>query len=57
MHARTFIVITDLDNIRILVNRLEDQITALLENVEFVFRDEEAVSLGIQEIRKRWVCS
>ncbi|KAK8953720.1 UPF0496 protein 1 [Platanthera guangdongensis] len=53
LHARTFIVITDLDNIRILVNRLEDQITALLENVEFVLRDEEAVSLGIQEIRKK----
>lgn len=53
MHARTFIVIADLDSIRILVNRLEDQLRSLLENAEFAFRDEESVSFGIQEIRKK----
>ncbi|KAL0921741.1 hypothetical protein M5K25_008845 [Dendrobium thyrsiflorum] len=53
MHAGTFVVLTDLDSIRILVNRLEDHIRLLLENAEFAFRDEEAVKLGIEEIRKK----
>lgn len=53
MHAGTFVVLTDLDNIRILVNRLEDHIRSLLENAEFAFRNEEAVRLGIDEIRKK----
>ncbi|KAG0455205.1 hypothetical protein HPP92_024164 [Vanilla planifolia] len=53
MQAGTFVVITDLDDIRILVNRLEDLISTLLENAEFVFKDDEAVRYGIEEIRKK----
>ncbi|PKA58186.1 UPF0496 protein 1 [Apostasia shenzhenica] len=53
MQAGTFFMVADLDSIRILVNRLEDQINSLLENAEFAFTDEEAVRFGIHEIRKK----
>lgn len=53
MHVGTFVVLTDLDSIRILVNRLEDHIRSMLEDAEFAFRDEETVRLGIEEIRKK----
>lgn len=53
MHAGTFVVLTDLDSIRVLVNRLEDHMRSLIENAEFALRDEDAVRLGIDEIRKK----
>ncbi|XP_008806206.2 UPF0496 protein 1-like [Phoenix dactylifera] len=53
MQVGTYIMIKDLDSIRVLVDRLEVQIDALLDNAELALRDEEAVKFGIEEIKKR----
>ncbi|KAF8405170.1 hypothetical protein HHK36_010069 [Tetracentron sinense] len=53
MQAGTFVAIKDLDSIRVLVGRLEIVIESLLKNADFAIGDEEAVKLGIEEIRKK----
>ncbi|XP_010943147.1 UPF0496 protein 1 [Elaeis guineensis] len=53
MQVRTYIVIKDLDSIRVLVDCLEAQINMLLDNADFALRDEEAVKFGIQEIKEK----
>ncbi|KAG1366944.1 UPF0496 protein 1 [Cocos nucifera] len=53
MQVGTYIMIKDLDSIRVLVDRLEIQINALLDNADFALRDEEAVKFGIEEIKKK----
>ncbi|KAK1323029.1 UPF0496 protein 1 [Acorus calamus] len=53
MQVGTYVVIKDLDGIRVLVDRLEVQIGGLLQNAEFALGDEEAVRFGVEEIRKK----
>ena len=52
MQAGTYVAIKDLDNIRILIDRLEIEIEALLQNADFAI-EEEAVKIGIDEIKKK----
>ncbi|KAJ0011314.1 hypothetical protein Pint_34577 [Pistacia integerrima] len=52
MQVGTYIAIKDLDNIRVLIDRTEIEIEALLQNVDFVI-EEEAVKIGIEEIKKK----
>ncbi|KAL6012389.1 hypothetical protein ACLOJK_002876 [Asimina triloba] len=53
MQVGTFIAIKDLDSIRVLVDRLEIEIEAMLQNADFALRDEEAVKFGVEEIKKK----
>ncbi|KAG1342122.1 UPF0496 protein family [Cocos nucifera] len=53
MQVGTYIVIKNLDGIRVLVDRLEAQINVLLDVADFALRDEEAVKFGIQEIKEK----
>ncbi|KAK1276769.1 UPF0496 protein 1 [Acorus gramineus] len=53
MQVGTYVVIKDLDGIRVLVDRLEVQIGGLLQNAEFALGDEDAVRFGVEEIRKK----
>lgn len=52
MQAGTYVAIKDLDNIRVLIDRLEIEIEAIMHNAEFAI-NEEAVKIGIEEIKKR----
>ncbi|CDO97084.1 unnamed protein product [Coffea canephora] len=52
IHVGTYVTIKDLDNIRVLIDRLEIDIESLLANVDFAI-SEDAVKLGIEEIRKK----
>ncbi|XP_057496232.1 UPF0496 protein At4g34320-like isoform X2 [Actinidia eriantha] len=54
MQAGTYIAIKDLDNIRILIDRLVIDIKSLLDSADFAIQ-EEAVKAGIEEIRKKLV--
>ncbi|KAE9616528.1 hypothetical protein Lal_00034335 [Lupinus albus] len=51
MQAGTYVAIKDLDNIRILIDRLEIDIESLLQNVDFAI-EKEAVKVAIDEIKK-----
>ncbi|XP_072970340.1 UPF0496 protein 1-like [Typha angustifolia] len=53
MQVGTYIAIKDLENIRLLVDQLELQITSLLRITEFSLQEEEAVRFGIQEIKRK----
>ncbi|XP_077224321.1 UPF0496 protein 1-like [Tasmannia lanceolata] len=53
MQVGTFVAIKDLDSIRVLVDRLENEINSLLENADFALKDEDAVKFGIEEIKKK----
>ncbi|WOK93110.1 UPF0496 protein 1-like [Canna indica] len=53
MQVGTYIAIKDLDSIGVLIDKLEIQITSLLDTAEFAIKDEEAVKFGIEEIRKK----
>ncbi|KAG0485481.1 hypothetical protein HPP92_009560 [Vanilla planifolia] len=55
MQAGNFLVIADLDSIRVLINQLEDHISSMLESAEFAFREEEAVRFGVDQIGKKLV--
>lgn len=52
MHVGTYVTIKDLDNIRVLIDRLEIQIESLLANADFAISDD-AVKLDIEEIKKK----
>lgn len=52
MQAGTYVAIKDLDNIRVLIDRLEIEIDSLLHNVDFAI-EEEAVKIAIEEIKKK----
>ncbi|KAE8729617.1 UPF0496 protein 1 [Hibiscus syriacus] len=52
MQAGTYVAIKDLDNIRVLVDRLEIEIEALLQNADFAIEQED-VKIGIDEIKKK----
>ncbi|RWW36172.1 hypothetical protein BHE74_00058834 [Ensete ventricosum] len=53
MQVGTFIAIKDMDSIRVLIDKLEMEITSLLDDAEFAIKDVGAVKLGIEEIRKK----
>lgn len=53
MQVGAFIAIEDLDNIRVLVDRLEVQLGSVVDCIEFAERDEEAVRLGIEEVKMK----
>ncbi|XVF44934.1 hypothetical protein PTKIN_Ptkin02bG0162900 [Pterospermum kingtungense] len=52
MQAGTYVAIKDLDNIRVLIDRLEIEIEALLKTADFAVQ-EEAAKIGIDEIKKK----
>ena len=47
------ITINDMGNIRVLVSRLEMVIESLLHNADFAHREEDAVKLAIDKIKKK----
>lgn len=53
MRSGTYIAVQDIDHIRVLVDKLVIAMESLLENAEFVLRDEEVVVLVIDEIKKK----
>ncbi|TKW08260.1 hypothetical protein SEVIR_6G017900v4 [Setaria viridis] len=53
MQVAKFIGIKDLDSIRVLINRVEVEISSMIDCVEFAERDEEAVKFGVEEIKKK----
>ncbi|CAL5207819.1 unnamed protein product [Lathyrus oleraceus] len=53
LEVGSYVAIKDLDNIRILVNRLEVEIESLKTNVDFAIEEEEAVKVAIEEIKKK----
>ncbi|XP_059456368.1 UPF0496 protein At2g18630-like [Corylus avellana] len=53
MQVGTYITMKDLENIRLLVNKLEIQIESLLQNADFALREDEAVKLAMDEIKKK----
>ncbi|KAF8673645.1 hypothetical protein HU200_048390 [Digitaria exilis] len=53
MQVGTFIAIKDLDSIRVLINRVEVEISSMIDCVEFAEWDEEAVKFGVEEIKKK----
>lgn len=52
MQVGTYIAIKDLDNIRVLIDRLEIDIESLLKSADFAI-EEDAVKFGIEEIKKK----
>lgn len=52
MQVGTYVAIKDLDNIRVLVDRLEIEIQELLNDADFAIR-EEAVKVWVSEIKKK----
>lgn len=53
MQVGTFIAIKDLDSIRVLITRVEMEISSMIDCIEFAERDEEAVKFGVEEIKKK----
>lgn len=53
MQVGTYVTMKDLDSIRVLINKLEIEIEALLQNADFALRGEEAVKLAMEEIKKK----
>lgn len=52
MQVGTYVAIKDLDNIRVLINRLEIEIESLIKTADFAIT-EDAVKVGIEEIKKK----
>lgn len=53
MQVGTYITMKDLENIRVLVSKLEIGIESLLQNADFALREDEAVMLAMDEIKKK----
>ncbi|XP_058761404.1 UPF0496 protein At4g34320-like [Vicia villosa] len=53
LEVGSYVAIKDLDNIRILVNRLEVEIESLKTNVDFAIEEEEGVKVAIEEVKKK----
>ncbi|CAL0311516.1 unnamed protein product [Lupinus luteus] len=53
MEAGAYITLTDLDNIRVSIDKLEIEFESLLQNAEFAIRNEDAVRLAVDEIKKK----
>ncbi|XP_075488104.1 UPF0496 protein At4g34320-like [Primulina tabacum] len=54
MNVGTYVTIKDLDNIRVLISKLEIEIESLLKNFSFAMNDE-VVKVGVDEIKKKLV--
>ncbi|XP_048424817.1 UPF0496 protein At4g34320-like [Pyrus x bretschneideri] len=52
MQVGTYVAIKDLDNIRVLIDRLEIDIESILHNASFAI-EEDAVKVAIEEIKKK----
>ncbi|CAI9110007.1 OLC1v1009961C1 [Oldenlandia corymbosa var. corymbosa] len=52
MQLGTYIVIKDLDGLKVLVDKLQIEIEALIQNAVFAMREDEAVLIGVAEIKK-----
>ncbi|GMI74620.1 hypothetical protein like AT4G34320 [Hibiscus trionum] len=52
MQAGTYVAIKDLDNIRVLIDRLEIEIESMLKTADFAVQ-EGAVKIGVDEIKKK----
>lgn len=55
MEVGSYITIKDLDNIRILVDKLEIHVNSLLENAEIALTEEVAMTVVIEEIKKKQI--
>ncbi|XP_061374458.1 UPF0496 protein At2g18630-like [Gastrolobium bilobum] len=53
MQVGTYITLADLQNIRVRINKLEIEIESMLQNADFAHRNEDAVRLAIDEIKKK----
>ncbi|XP_057782971.1 UPF0496 protein At4g34320-like [Salvia miltiorrhiza] len=53
MSVGTFVTIKDLDSIRVLIDRLEMEMESVMGAAEFAMMNEEAVRVGIEEIKKK----
>ncbi|KAF3784006.1 UPF0496 protein [Nymphaea thermarum] len=56
MQTGTYIAIKDLDNIRLLIGKLENELESILQNIDFSLREnagQDAINLRIDEIKKR----
>ncbi|KAL2504810.1 UPF0496 protein [Abeliophyllum distichum] len=52
MQIGNYIMIKDLDGIRVLVDKFQIKIEALLANADFAMRGDEAVVIAVEEIKK-----
>lgn len=52
MAVGTFVAIKEMENIRIVMERVEMEIEAMVENAEFAIR-EEAVKVAVEEMKKK----
>ncbi|GAA0171497.1 hypothetical protein LIER_43906 [Lithospermum erythrorhizon] len=52
MQLGNYILIKDMDSIRVLVDRLQIEIEAIMQNADFAMRGDEAVMIAVEEIRK-----
>ncbi|XP_058766338.1 UPF0496 protein At2g18630-like [Vicia villosa] len=52
MQLGTYISLKDLDNIRVLTNKLELQLESLLQNADFALKNEDVIKIAIDEIKK-----
>ncbi|KAL3525775.1 hypothetical protein ACH5RR_014147 [Cinchona calisaya] len=53
MQLGSYIVIQDLDNIRLLADKLQIEIEALLQTADFATREDEAVVIAVADIKKK----
>ena len=53
MQLGTYITLKDLDNIRLLIDKLEVELESLLLNADFALRNEDVVKFAIDEIKKK----
>lgn len=53
MQVGSLITMTDLNNIRLLVDKFEIEIEALLQNADFAIKEEDAVKLVMVEINRK----
>ncbi|KAK9678235.1 hypothetical protein RND81_11G198100 [Saponaria officinalis] len=53
MQLGTYMTVKDLDNIRVLVNKLEIEIESLLTNADFALRNADTLTMVMDEIRKK----
>lgn len=52
MQLGTYISLKDLDNIRVLTNKLELQLESILQNADFALKNEDVIKIAIDEIKK-----
>ncbi|KAJ3673983.1 hypothetical protein LUZ60_005975 [Juncus effusus] len=53
MQVGSYIAIKDLDSIKVLIDKLEIEINGLINNIDFALMDEDAVKMGVEEVKKR----